>query len=241
MCASVTERDMYTYYFLTKHPGRTLVFVNSIDCIRRLLSLLQLLGIPAHALHANMQQRQRLKNLTRFKERDVCVLIATDVAARGLDIQGIHHVIHYQLPRDVETYIHRSGRTARALHEGLAIVMVTPEEIRNYRLIINKLNDGEDLDKFPIDTTVEKGIHGRLALAIEIDKIENKTRKTKAKNNWFQKQAEEMDIELDDDLIDTSEDGAERKEQEKKVKRLRAQLKGLLEQKLEGNKRRRTK
>jgi ATP-dependent RNA helicase DDX24/MAK5 len=64
--------------------------------------LLTLLKIPTHGLHAQMQQRQRLKNLDRFRDNKNCVLIATDVAARGLDIALLDHVIHYQLPRTAE-------------------------------------------------------------------------------------------------------------------------------------------
>ena len=75
------------YYLLAQHPGRTLVFVNAISSVRRLAALLRLLQVPALALHASMQQRQRLKALDRFKVDPHAVMVATDVAARGLDIQ----------------------------------------------------------------------------------------------------------------------------------------------------------
>ena len=83
---SEAQRDEYLYYILLQHPGRTLVFVNAISAVRRVAALLKLLGLPALALHASMQQRQRLKALDRFKADPAGVLVATDVAARGLDI-----------------------------------------------------------------------------------------------------------------------------------------------------------
>ncbi|XP_030070651.1 ATP-dependent RNA helicase DDX24 isoform X2 [Microcaecilia unicolor] len=100
------EKDFYLYYFLLQYSGRTMVFANSIDCIKRLSGLLTILDCNPLPLHANMHQKQRLKNLERFAERENCVLLTTDVAARGLDIPNVQHVIHYQervnLARQIE-------------------------------------------------------------------------------------------------------------------------------------------
>lgn len=85
--SSEEDRDVRLYYMLAQHPGRTLVFANAISTVRRLAAILRLLQLPAVALHASMQQRQRLKALDRFRQSEAAVLIATDVAARGLDIQ----------------------------------------------------------------------------------------------------------------------------------------------------------
>ena len=87
---SDAARDEVLYYILAQHPGRTLVFVNAVSSVRRVAALLKLLGLPAQALHASMQQRQRLKALDRFKADPAGVLVATDVAARGLDIPVSH-------------------------------------------------------------------------------------------------------------------------------------------------------
>ena len=73
----------------------------------------------AISLHSEMQQRQRLKKLDKFKSRKVNILVCTDVAARGLDIPLVENVVHYQIPKNIDTYIHRSGRTARIGHEGI--------------------------------------------------------------------------------------------------------------------------
>lgn len=125
-------KDLYLYYFLQKHCGRTIVFCNSIDCVRRLAKLFAILDCTPWPLHAKMAQRQRLKNLERFTESATGLLIATDVAARGLDIPNVEHVIHYQVPRTSENYIHRSGRTARGNKEGIAVLLMEPGEIKDY-------------------------------------------------------------------------------------------------------------
>ncbi|KAJ8306548.1 hypothetical protein KUTeg_017093 [Tegillarca granosa] len=96
------EKDLYLYYFMQQHPGRTLVFANSKDCIRRLVSIFTLLQSNPLPLHADMHQKQRLKNLERFTANERGFLLASDVAARGLDIPNVQHVIHYQVPLTVE-------------------------------------------------------------------------------------------------------------------------------------------
>lgn len=126
------QKDWYLYYFLQRHPGRTIVFCNSIDCVKRLGQLFGLLDCQPRPLHAHMNQRQRLKNLERFTASTSGLLIATDVAARGLDIPKVRHVIHYQVPRTSENYVHRSGRTARANLEGITVLLMEPGEIRDY-------------------------------------------------------------------------------------------------------------
>ena len=118
------EKDHYLYYFLTQHTGRTLVFVNAITGVNRLTNILRLLRMQAWGIHSQMQQRQRLKNLDRFQAGDTAILVATDVAARGLDIPNVKYVVHYQVPRTADVYIHRSGRTARGprgLHQDLLV------------------------------------------------------------------------------------------------------------------------
>lgn len=126
------QKDLYLYYFLQRHPGRTIVFCNSIECVRRLSKVFAILGCEPNPLHAKMAQRQRLKNLERFAKNPVGLLIATDVAARGLDIPNVEHVIHYQVPRTSENYIHRSGRTARGNKEGIAVLLMEPAEVNHY-------------------------------------------------------------------------------------------------------------
>ncbi|KAF6257896.1 P-loop containing nucleoside triphosphate hydrolase protein [Scenedesmus sp. NREL 46B-D3] len=100
---------------------------------------------PCEALHGDIAQNQREKTLGRFRSGDVTVLIATDVAARGLDIPNVDLIVHYDIPQDSESFLHRSGRTGRAGNKGRAVVMHTPSEGRQLGLILQqvKLASGE--------------------------------------------------------------------------------------------------
>jgi ATP-dependent RNA helicase DeaD len=97
-------------------------------------------GYDIEALHGDLTQGQRDKVMARFREKSLQLLIATDVAARGIDVQGITHVINYELPDDMEVYTHRSGRTGRAGRSGISISIITPKEIYRLRQIERMLN-----------------------------------------------------------------------------------------------------
>ncbi|CAG8699020.1 6376_t:CDS:10, partial [Racocetra persica] len=187
------EKDLYMYYFVTRYPGRTLVFVNSIDTIRRLIPMMRLLNIEVFALHAQMQQRQRLKNLDRFKQNSNAVMVASDVAARGLDIPLVDHVIHYQLPRSGDIYVHRSGRTARARNEGISLMLCSPEESSLYRKICQELKKVNGIANFPIDGGIINSMKQRIDLARQIDQEEHKLQKGNHDDEWFKKVAEDLE------------------------------------------------
>ena len=118
---------------LWEHPSRSLVFchtkMESIEIAQRL----QDHGFSAAALQGDMTQGERNAVLASFKSGSVPCLVATNVAARGLDIEGVSHVIQLGLPDDRETFIHRSGRTGRAGHEGVNIVLLAPPELGRFR------------------------------------------------------------------------------------------------------------
>ncbi len=92
-------------------------------------------GYEADGLHGDISQAQRERILHRFRNKNIAVLVATDVAARGIDVQDLSHVINYSLPQDPESYVHRIGRTGRAGKEGTAITFVTPSEYRKLAFI----------------------------------------------------------------------------------------------------------
>ncbi len=92
-------------------------------------------GYDAAAIHGEISQSQREKTLEKFKKQRVNILIATDVAARGLDVNNLSHVINYSLPQDPEAYVHRIGRTGRAGNEGTAITFITPSEYKRLMFI----------------------------------------------------------------------------------------------------------
>ncbi len=111
-------------------------------------------GYNADALHGDLTQQQRDKVMKRFRERALQVLVATDVAARGIDVDNVTHVINYELPDDVENYTHRSGRTARAGKSGISIAIISSRDIGKIRqierVIGKKFTKGEVPDGFAV-------------------------------------------------------------------------------------------
>ncbi|XP_068048633.1 ATP-dependent RNA helicase DDX24 [Anomalospiza imberbis] len=230
---NTNEKDYYLYYFLLQYPGRTMVFANSIDCVKRLSSLLTILNCDPLPLHANMHQKQRLKNLERFAERESCVLLTTDVAARGLDIPNVQHVIHYQVPRTSELYVHRSGRTARAANEGLSLLLIGPEDLINFRKIYKTLEKSEELPFFPVDAKCMTSIKERMNLARQIEKAEFFNSRAKQHNSWLQQAAEALEMDLDDDmLMGKKASEQEESQKQKMLKGMKKQLKHMLSQPL---------
>ncbi|XP_045505486.1 DEAD-box ATP-dependent RNA helicase 13 [Colias croceus] len=201
IACSLDQKDAYVYYILKRHPGRTIVFCNSINSVKRLAQILSLLKCRPLPLHASMQQRQRLKNLERFRDDSQGVLIATDVAARGLDIPNVDHVIHYQVPKTAENYVHRSGRTARANKEGLTILMMEPAEAYNYAKLCRTLNKTSEIPSFPVPSDHISVLKDMINLAREIETLELRRRRISAAVGWREKVANEMDMIVDDDDV----------------------------------------
>ena len=199
------DRDAYVYCILAAHPGRTLVFVNAISSVRRLTAILKLLGLPVKSLHAGMQQRARLKALDKFSSDSNAILIATDVAARGLDIKDVKCVIHYQIPASADTYVHRSGRTARAEEDGISIAFVTPKEHARFRALLYSVNGSSsevDIPEFPVDLSLMGECRKRVDMAVKYDSFVRKESKTKADKSWKRTNAEQLGIILSDDSDD---------------------------------------
>src|SRR5438552_513928 len=112
----------------TAEGGLTLVFVNTKRAVDDLARRLKAEGVPALALHGDMRQEARDRSLKRFEDGHVGVLVATDVAARGLDLDDITLVVNYDAPLDDKSYVHRVGRTARAGRAGTSVTFVTPQQ-----------------------------------------------------------------------------------------------------------------
>jgi ATP-dependent RNA helicase DeaD len=112
-----------------------IVFVRTKSSTVELAERLEARGFSAYALNGDLNQTLREKTINRFKRGDIDILVATDVAARGLDVERVSHVINYDIPYDTESYVHRIGRTGRAGREGKAILFVTPKERRLLRAI----------------------------------------------------------------------------------------------------------
>ncbi|WP_200762837.1 DEAD/DEAH box helicase [Nitrosophilus alvini] len=125
------ERDEALIRLLDyKSPAKSIIFCRMKKEVDRLADFLNAQGYNAKGLHGDMQQRQREEVIRGFKKGNLEILIATDVAARGLDISDVSHVFNYHLPFDSESYVHRIGRTGRAGREGIAVSIVTPHEFK---------------------------------------------------------------------------------------------------------------
>lgn len=125
-------------------------------------------GYRADALHGDLSQPQRDYIMRKFRQKAVRILVATDVAARGLDVDDISHVIHYSLPDEAEVYTHRSGRTGRAGKSGLSLLLVNQKQLYRVRELEKKRNVKFSFDKIPGGKEIcEKQLHGL------VDKIVN--------------------------------------------------------------------
>ncbi|MBI4540807.1 MAG: DEAD/DEAH box helicase [Gemmatimonadetes bacterium] len=141
------ERKSELLLELLAHPSwdQVLVFTRTKTGADRLLARLCGAGIAASVLHSDRTQKDRTRALDHFVRGHVRVLVATDVAQRGLDVEGISHVVNYDVPLDPEDYVHRIGRTGRAGATGAAVTFVTPSEIAALRAIEHML--GRSLER----------------------------------------------------------------------------------------------
>lgn len=229
------DKDAYLYYILKVHGcGRTIVFCTSIAALRRISAILRILKVTAWPLHAQMQQRARLKAMDRFRENENCVLVATDVAARGLDIPGVRTVIHYQLPHSAEIYIHRSGRTARAATDGCSIALIAPSDKSKYVSLCHSFSK-DGFQEFPVNSSYMPEIEKRLSIARQIDQISRKNSKTKAEKNWFTRNAGELELDLEKNDSDEEDQGTfkSKKAQLFREKQLQKELDQLLSRPLQ--------
>ncbi|TFK19581.1 DEAD-domain-containing protein [Coprinopsis marcescibilis] len=227
------DKDVYLYYFLLRHPGRSLVFLSAIDGIRRLQPLLEFLNVQAFPLHSQMEQRQRLKNLDRFKTIPNAVLLATDVAARGLDIPAVDHVIHFQIPRTADTYIHRNGRTARANREGFSMLMCAPDERRVVKALMNSLGrDEQEIPELDPELSMLDKLKARVQVAKQIETAQHQVKKKKHERNWMKETAEALEVDLDSDFFTDEEisnvEAQKQRAKAAKIFGLKAQLKKML-------------
>ncbi|KAJ3296044.1 ribosomal RNA processing protein [Rhizoclosmatium sp. JEL0117] len=145
------HKECYLVYLLNELAGQTaIVFTLTCNSTQKLTLMLRNLGFEAVCLHGQMSQPKRLGALTKFKSGGRNILIATDVASRGLDIPGVDVVINYDVPQSSKDYIHRVGRTARAGRSGKSVTLVTQYDIEPYQRIEHALQ--KKLDEYPLGT-----------------------------------------------------------------------------------------
>jgi ATP-dependent RNA helicase RhlE len=154
------KRKQALLSFLIKSQGwkKVLVFTRTRRGASRLSKLLDRGGIRATAIHSDKSQRERTRALAAFKQGSVQVLVATDIASRGLDIDELPHVVNFEMPHVPEDYIHRIGRTARAGNRGDAVSLVCGEEAKQLKDVEGLLN--RNIPKVLISGYEPDGSHG---------------------------------------------------------------------------------
>lgn len=181
------------------------MFTNSISAVRRLTPLLQNLNIAALALHSQMPQKARLRSIERFTASRDAVLVATDVAARGLDIKEVDQVVHYHVPRAADTYIHRSGRTARGDRSGVSIMLCAPDEVIPTRRLAAKVHAQQGrklthmIQTLPLNRTILTRLRPRVDLAKKLADAVLAKEKSHGDDAWLRGAAEDLGVEYDPD------------------------------------------
>jgi len=157
------RKDALIRLFDYKNPNKAIVFCRMKRDVDEIADYLSGAGINARGLHGDMPQKKREEVIKGFKNNQIDVLVATDVAARGLDVNDVTHVFNYHLPLDPESYVHRIGRTGRAGKEGMAISLVTPFEFKALnkiqkisKITLKEIPTLEDVKNIEIKKIIEK-------------------------------------------------------------------------------------
>uniref|UniRef100_A0A7S2RMD6 RNA helicase n=1 Tax=Mucochytrium quahogii TaxID=96639 RepID=A0A7S2RMD6_9STRA len=173
-------KDTYLAFVLNELAGQTaIIFTSTCHSATRVAMMLRMLGIDATALHGQMIQTKRLGALNKFKSSGSNVLVATDVAARGLDIPSVDLVVNYDVPTNGKDYIHRVGRTARAGKSGRSVTMVTQYDLDIYQRIEAMLD--KKLDEFPATKELVMVMHDQVSEAAR--QAMNKIREEESNRN----------------------------------------------------------
>lgn len=212
----LTRQDLYLYTVLLLNPGRrTLVFTNSISAVRRLTPLLTNLNLTAHPLHSQMAQKARLRSLERFAASKNSILVATDVAARGLDIKEVDQVLHYHVPRAADTYIHRSGRTARGNRSGVSVILCAPDEVLPTRRLTGKVHAERSgggvikrehfIQTLPVDRKSAARLKPRVDMAKRLADAVLAKEKAHSDDQWIRGAAEDLGVEYDEEEFERND------------------------------------
>ena len=134
--------------FVDEKPERVIIFTSRKNKVKDISMALKRCGYNVGEMHSNLSQSERDEIMYRFKSRQIDILVATDILARGIDIDDIRLVINYDVPRDCDDYIHRVGRTARAGTEGRAITIVSQEDQSYFKRIEDFIE--QDIEKLPV-------------------------------------------------------------------------------------------
>lgn len=205
----VKYKDVYLVYILNELAGNSfMVFCSTCANTQRVALMLRNLGLTAIPLHGQMSQSKRLGALNKFKSKNRSILIATDVASRGLDIPHVDVVLNLDIPTHSKDYIHRVGRTARAGRSGVAITFVSQYDVELYQRIEHLIGK-----KLPLYKTEEEEVMQLM------ERVTEAQRYAKMEMNESERGRKKRRNDEDDDADDTEESlGVRKKFQRKKHK-----------------------
>ena len=167
------DRDEAIVRLLEKEePTKAIVFCRMKREVDRVAEMLQARGFNARGLHGDMEMRDRMDVIKGFRGKEIEILVATDVAARGLNIEAVSHVFNYHIPFDPESYVHRIGRTGRAGKKGTAITLVTPLEFKELERIRQKVGTKMEYGFVGADESGDENLSERFAEALREQEID---------------------------------------------------------------------
>ena len=188
-------KEAYLVYILKEFTGSSMiVFINTIQNSVRIMLTLKALGFKSTVINGRLTQAHRLASLNKFKAKEKNILIATDLANRGLDISGVDIVVNYDLPEHLKDYVHRVGRTARAGNTGRSVSIVTQYDVEKFQMIEHMIEKKMDLYKTNEEAVLT--LYERVTEAQRIAGNEMKTEKKRKKYKLGEKQGADEEEEI---------------------------------------------
>ena len=163
--------------------------------MKRVYDILKNLHLTVYKVYSGMQQKQRIQHINAFTSHSDALLLATDVAARGLDLPDLTTVIHYHLPSNPTVFVHRSGRTARAGARGISLSLVGSQEKTLYQNICDNLHMPNGFPSFPLGVSLNPTLKQSVKLARQISDIVTRSMHDDRDAMWLKKNAIEADLE----------------------------------------------
>lgn len=168
--------------------------------------------MAANPIHSQMAQKARLRSLERFTATKGAILVATDVAARGLDIKEVDLVVHYHVPRTADTYVHRSGRTARGERTGVSVILCAPDEVLPTRRLASKVHASRSrglkrdhmIETLPLDKKIAARLKPRADISKKLADAVLAKEKAHSEDTWLRDAADELGVEYDSEEFDTT-------------------------------------
>lgn len=200
ICYEAQKLKIVKSIFKNQSPKRVIIFASSKQKVKDMSIALRQAGYNVGAMHSDLEQSERDEVMHLFKIQQIDVLVATDIVARGIDIDDIQLVINYDVPHDAEDYVHRIGRTARANNEGMAITLVSEKDQIKFRSIEHFLKT--EIRKRELPQNVGSGPDYIPPTEIKNKKKRKKKNSSKKKTNTVQNNTEKEQLDTTKNILE---------------------------------------